>query len=349
MWYKGYTHFHTSFHYPLEQRITPKELAKDLKKLGANFVFCAGDHGDIEGNNYWGFHIREFVDYKQACLSISEESGFVLIPSPEIHLKFPPFTERHEHHSCVPVLDYLPELQPPETRALAASYTRRADSFISECHKHNVSISLNHPHLSTTSNFNGPFPLDIPPLYQQDYLELFTIDWPNYFSYDFDLYLKFLSHPISSMMACCASVDNAGTPCRLLSTEKSTIPSTFLHISGKFDRESLMQAWNERRSYAVLGSLYLEKIKPIPSKKFIKGVKRPTISLTVKNTSGKKVDKVEIYRNGRKVYEDKNSRKDKYSLLWEDKDSLKKEGHYIIHIEGEEEHLITSPINYFCE
>ena len=62
MWYKGYNHYHTSFHYPVGQRVTPETFAKDLKKLGASFVFCAGDHGDKDGNNYWGWD-EEFEEY----------------------------------------------------------------------------------------------------------------------------------------------------------------------------------------------------------------------------------------------------------------------------------------------
>ena len=156
MWHKGYTHYHTRFHYPPEQRIATEMLAEDLKKLGASFVFCAGDHGDIEGNNYWGINIVEMEDYKEACLSVSENSGVILIPSPEIHLKFSPFNQRHEHHCCVPILNYLPKLQLPETRALAASYTRETNSFISQAHQHNISLTLNHPYLSTiNSAFNG--------------------------------------------------------------------------------------------------------------------------------------------------------------------------------------------------
>ncbi|MCK4244063.1 MAG: hypothetical protein KAX20_00390 [Candidatus Omnitrophica bacterium] len=348
MWYKGYTHYHTSFHYPLGERITPEELAEDLKKLGATFVFCAGDHGDEKGNNYWGLDVREFQDYRESCLSINKDSDVILIPSPEIHLMFPPFGERHEHHSCVPILDYLPVLELPESRALAASYTREIDSFILECHRHNSSLTLNHPYLSVNSLFGGPFPINIPSLYEIDYLELYTIDHPDKFPYDLELYLKFLSHPISSMMACCAGVDNALTPCKLLSNEKRIVPSTYLYISENLTIKSLMEAYNERRSYVVYGDLYLEEIEPIPSKRSIKEVKNPVINLSVKNTTKKKIT-VEIYRNGIRIYEDKGSRKDKYHLNWEDKDLSNQENHYIIHIQAEEEHLITSPINYLLK
>lgn len=349
MWHKGYMHYHTSFHYPIEQRITPEELAEDLKKLEASFAFCAGDHGDIEGNNYWGWD-GEFEEYKELCLSNSKDGNFIFIPSLEIHLKVPPFNERHEHHSCIPTLDYLPALKPAEEKALAISYTKEIDNFISQAHKHNLSLTLNHPYHSVNSFFGGPPPLTIPSLYQLDYLELFTLgslgDDFDYFSHDFDLYLKFLSHSVSSMMGCCASIDNAASSCKLLSDKTGIIPSTYLYIHGKLTKEALMQAWNERRSYAVYGNLYLEEIKPIPSKKTIEITKRPTIDLSVRSPAMKEITKVEIFRNGRKVYEDKNNKKHKYSLSWEDKNPLKKENHYIIHIEGEEAHLITSPINY---
>ncbi|MDD5698842.1 MAG: hypothetical protein PHH77_09535 [Victivallaceae bacterium] len=347
-WYKGYTHYHTSFNYPEKQRITPDDLAEDLKKTGGSFVFCAGDHGDMEGNNYWGWN-EEFEKYKKLCL-VKNKEEFLFIPSLEIHLNFLPFTQintqRKEHHACIPTLDYLPPLKPASVKAVALSYALDVESFIDNAHENNISPVLNHPYLSSRPGFNGPVPLAVPALYKFDYLELFTIDHPDYFARDFELYLKFLSYPVSSGMACCGSIDNACTPTKLLSTETRNIPATFLYVAGKFTAESLMAAWNERRSYAVLGNLRLERINPIPSKRLIRTLKRPTIDLFPDEITQKKISKIEIYRNGEKVYEDKGDNKSDH-ITWEDKNPLQKENHYIVHIEAEQEHLITSPINYY--
>ncbi|MDD5598036.1 MAG: hypothetical protein PHV82_08830 [Victivallaceae bacterium] len=348
MWYKGFTHYHTSFNYPDQSKVSPEELACDLKKLDVSFAFCAGDHGDALGNNYWGLDVREFEAYRNACLSQNNRDSFVFIPTPETHLMFPPFTERHEHHSCIPIVDYLPELDLPESRALAASYTKNVSRFIAELHEHDAPLTLNHPYLSINSCFSAPDPRSAAVLQQCDYLELFTIDHPDFFRSDFDLYLKLLSRRDSSMMACSAGVDNALTPQRLPSAENRIIPCTYLQTADGLSMKSIMDAWKERRSYAVYGSLYLEAITPVPSTAIIEAVKNPSLALTVKNLSDRKITEMEIYRNGLKIYAEPIKQKNKYRINWRDEAPVNGENHYVIHIAGENEHLVTSPINYFC-
>lgn len=341
-WHKGYTHYHSSFRYPEGERIDPRMLADDLRKMGADFIFCAGDHGTAEGDKYWGLDIREFADYKKACVAASNEFGVVFVPAPEIHLMFPPFYERHEHHACVPILDYVPRLEFPESRALAASYTRDVESFVKDVKSHNISVTLNHPCLSLNTAFSGPDPLSIPVLHRFDYLELYTIDHPDKFPYDFDIYLKFLSDPLSAMMACCGGIDNAMHPERLLSDEKRIVPATCLYATREQPAsEDIMAAWNERKSYTVYGDLKIEQIQPVPGREIVKTDKNPVINLSVH--SRKKITQTEIYRNGMKVYAGKEF------FTWQDQNPLPGENHYIVHITAEDEHLVTSPINYLIK
>jgi len=340
-WRKGYTHYHSSFRYPEAERITPRELAEDLKHLGADFIFCAGDHGTMEGDHYWGIDIREFADYKDACLAATEEFRTVFVPTPEIHLMFPPFNERHEHHSCVPILDYVPRFELPESRAIAASYTRDVASFVNDVNNHKISVTLNHPYLSMNSGFKSPDPLSVPVLRRLDYLELYTIDHPDKFPCDFDIYLKFLSDPVSAQMACCGSVDNACHPERLLSDEQRIVPATCLYTAGEPDLKNIMAAWNARQSYAVYGEIHIEKIEPVPCRAVIETTKNPSVNISVHSRN--KVTQAEIYRNGKKIYSGKEF------VSWQDATPLAGENHYIVHITAEDEHLVTSPINYLVK
>ena len=191
--------------------------------------------------------------------------------------------------------------------------------------------------------------MSIPSLHEFDYLELCTIDHPDKFHHDFELYLGFLSSPKSSRMGCCASVDNAVTPYRLLSTESRIIPCTYLYVPGELTRDSVMSAWNERCAYAVYGNLCLDRMAPIPSKEVIEGADATPITLTVTHRRGKKITTAEIYRNGRRAYQDRRSNKDVYSLSWQDEHAPAGRNHYIVHIEAEGEHLVTSPVNYALE
>ena len=344
MWHKGYMHYHTSFNYPGNKRISPEELADDLKKLGASFAFCAGDHGDPQGNNYWGLDIREFEDYRDACFSIDGKRDFILVPAPEIHLMFPPFTERHEHHCCIPVSDYIPALSVPESKVLAASYTRNTEEFIGQAHSHNVPVVFNHPRQSFASPIAGPHPLSLEVFREFDYMELLSIDWPGDFAADFEFYLKYLELNPSAPMGACAGVDNAGTPDKFLSAEKRMLPATFLYIKGPLNRESLMDAYRNRSSYAVYGNLSLKNIHPIPSLQLIDTVRKPAIELEISGV-GDKTAKLEIYRNSLKIRE--------YEINagncvwhWEDENPVRGENHYTVHIKAGAEHLTLSPINY---
>jgi hypothetical protein len=361
-WYKGYSHFHTGFNYPENpesvrclskgeyitpsKRVTPNELAEDFKKAGISFAFCAGDHGYFEGDYYWGIDKAEFKNYENACLSVDKNSGVVFIPAPELHLMFPPYTERHEHHTNVPIVDYTPDyLELPFDKCFAASHTNKVDKFIDHVHSHGHSLTLNHPYAGIQCPlFSGPDPLSIPALHKMDYIELKN-------SHDLDIYLKFLAHPTSSRMACCSGVDNCENSCLLPSTSQENLPAAYFHVNGSLTKDSLLEAWNDRRSYAVSGNLYLEQVEPVPSRESIQEVGNPVINLTVKNTANKKITSLEIYRNGEKVYEDSASSSDTYCLTWKDEKPLSGSNNYIVHIisnddRDQSEHLVTSPICY---
>ncbi len=341
MWHKGYNHLHTSFRYPKKERITSEKLVEELNELGAGFAFCAGDHGDSEGNNYWGIDIREYAEYKEACLSMNECGGALLIPAPEAHLMFAPFTERHEHHCCAPIIDYLPQLDLPESRALAASYTREVESFIAEAHEYNVSLALNHPYLSVNSLFAGPPPLSLNPLFQMDYLELCTIDSLASLKKNLEIYLGYLSNPVAAAMGCCAGVDNAESCRQLLSAETRVVPSTYLYVHEELNRENLMNAWNDRQSYMAYGDLRIEMMEPVPSKKYIETMELPAIKLALLFGGNMMLT---VYRNGMMIYrEEVNGR---HGLNWRDEDPLSGKNHYVLHIEARDKHLVTSPVNY---
>lgn len=348
MWCKGYYHYHTSFHYPKSMRISPDELAMDLRETGAVFTFCAGDHGKQGGHYYWGMDIREYQDYKEECLSVrSKKNVAVLIPAPEIHMMFPPFNERHEHHTCIPIYDYIPALYPPKTRETALSYTDRVDEFLKECHAHGISVALNHPYGSTVVPlFSGPPPLDTPSLYAMDYLELFTIDGLEWFLPNFQIYTGFLSSPLSYGMACCGGVDNCESPFLLLSQETRLYGSTYLFIEGEVSVESVLQAWNERRSCAVYGNLAIVTLNPIPCRNLYRTDNSPFLHIGVRSDSGEEITGVEVYRNGTLLFNREYRGLKECEFFWSDESPLIGENCYVIHVKGKREHLITSPIRF---
>ncbi|MDD2707604.1 MAG: hypothetical protein PHV34_06300 [Verrucomicrobiae bacterium] len=74
IWHKGCAHYHTCFH-RFENYRLPESTFAPLKRMGAGFVFCAGDHGDADGSHFWGFDTAEWTAYSQACAQASEDSG----------------------------------------------------------------------------------------------------------------------------------------------------------------------------------------------------------------------------------------------------------------------------------
>ncbi|MDD2710709.1 MAG: hypothetical protein PHV34_22240 [Verrucomicrobiae bacterium] len=340
-WSKGFNHYHTHFRFSKKERISARELLEDLKKLEARFVFCAGDHGDMRGDNFWGMNIREFADYRDECLAVNDSGGMVLVPAPEIHLRFPPFISRQEHHACVPIVHHLPELGQPEFRAIAASNTKDVQGFIREMHQHRVSLPLNHPYLSFNSAFNGPNPLNVSCLYDMDYFEILTIDHPDFFDKDFAVYLKFLENP-RTKMACCAGVDGI-YPDNRLSREKRLIPSTYLNVEGHLNLSSVLDAWNERRSYAALGNIHFETIRPVPSRNVIKTSRKPSIHFSAVSPD-EDMGKWEIHRNGKMIHQQAQVGQRRLEVDFVDDDAAPGENKYTIHVEAGNSHLVTSPI-----
>lgn len=354
MWHKGYVHYHTKFNFSEGKRISPEKLIEDLKRLGVRFALCAGDHGDLDpgvktGRGYFGVDVRQYQGYRETCLSVEEGSGVVLIPAPEMRFKFPPYTEeykyqaldlaegifpeleRHEHHTCVPILDYTSNLvMPTETPEIALSYTKEIETFIAQMHEHGQSLTLNHPYTSMVASlFSAPPPLSVPVFYAMDYFELITslMDDP-----DFALYLQFLAQPSSAKMGCSAS------------GEAGPENFTWLYVQGDLTRRSVLEAWNKRRSYVSGGNLVLGRIEPVPGKDSLRTRALPFIDFSV--SSDKMITEVGIFRNGMQVYHDRSCKKNSFDLNWTDKRPLQGENHYIVHIQTENKHLVTSPVNY---
>ncbi|MDD5599748.1 MAG: hypothetical protein PHV82_17520 [Victivallaceae bacterium] len=345
MWYKGYLHYHSAFRCS-EKSGSPQLLAEDLKKLGISFVFCAGDHGNAEGQGYWGMNTDEFGEYRDFCLRASEKYGFPFLPAPEIHLMFPPFAERHEHHCCIPMINYLPRLEYQNTPSLAAAYTRDIGAVLDDARDNAASVVLTHPCASAGSElFHAPEPLKIPEFNKVDYYELLTIRGLKYNSYSFaaelQCYLGFLKNVGVPGPACCMGVDSmqtAGPP----SAEKRIIPVTWLYIEGIPSVESVFKAFNEKKSYSAYGSLSLEHISPVPSKNIIIG-DYPEIHASIIST-GNDIEKVEIYRNGIKIFTVEDISGKHYKLCWRENENIKNKN-YIILVKAGNEYLVTSPIN----
>ena len=340
-WYRGYAHYHTAFlsyGNDTNYQVSPEKLINEMKQLGASFILCAGDHGTEYGPT-WGCACSASPiteKYYKFCLENST-SDFLLIPASEIHLYFPDAPRSNpkvipQHHTLVPSIKYIPEL-----------FNNQPEDFISVMHKNNLPVILNHPHLSMTTNWSGPKPSSTHLFNKFDYIALFA--HPEFFSYDFDYYLKFLSNPESETIGCLAETDSI-TPYILPTKDPIIINSTYLYVEDKFNFQNAMKSWWERKTYAVRGFLYFKEIFPIPSRNFIKTTENPKIQFRMENSADKNITGIKIFNKGRKVYEEKGDKKSIHSLSWEDKNPLQKENHYIIYVEAEDDCLVSSPINY---
>lgn len=112
-WYKGYVHYHTSFRYPSKYRVSPEELIDGMRRLGASFVFCAGDHGCSRGGSWGCTRVGDYPAYREFCLENSA-SDVILIPCNEQHIHI---FDKHQHHTCIPCLEFFSEVYAhnPET------------------------------------------------------------------------------------------------------------------------------------------------------------------------------------------------------------------------------------------
>lgn len=340
MWHKGLAHYHTQFNYPPPTKVGPEELAERLLRAGCSFCFCAGDHGDNDGiRKAWGFLPSEYRAYKAACMACSGEA--VLLPAPELHLRFPPLSTRSEHHACLSVpasdMSFGEELFDSDTMAV-----RDPESFILKVHERGGSLVLNHPYLSMCiPAFNGPPPASKPILAQMDYFEMFTTDHPDMFQQDFAIYRDFLANPISAAMGCCAGVDKIDVP------DFAKVPATGLFIEGDLSAESVLDAWLAKRSYAVYGDIQLNAIIPVPSTTVIAQKGGVNIELSATAFNDETLRGVEIYRNGTLVRYFKIEFRRTCAISWSDADPLPGQNSYVIHILGASGDLVSSPIH--CE
>ncbi|MDD2706767.1 MAG: hypothetical protein PHV34_02060 [Verrucomicrobiae bacterium] len=336
-WHRGFNHYHTAFHYPAPCTVSPAELASRLREIGASFAFCAGDHTSKHGTGWW-----DWRKYYPLCHE-GGASDVVLMPAMEKHLCFqnivPPESSRYrkkwenmtkaggkaQHHTVVPSMD-IPSSMGEENPEKVFEGVKKQGS----------SLVINHPFCHMAAGH--PDPLLIPLLYRFDYFEFFTGVG---FLQDLRMYLEFLSDPRSCRMGCCAGQDNDDGS---IHPKEMSSQFTHLYAGPRFSRESLMEAWNMRRSYASHGHLYFEKLSPVPSILDVKTRDLPVIEFEVKNSAGKAVSKVEIYRNGKRVYEGAGEGHPSLRFRWQDP-RPESENHYIIHIEAGPDHLVTSPMN----
>jgi hypothetical protein len=341
MWKKGLTHYHTQFRYPQSSRLAPSELAGKLSNLGCCFCFCAGDHGDNgHGRNSWGFSPVEYNEYQNACFS-AENSGAVLIPAPELHLRFKPFDIRSEHHACISLgksskinHDYFNN-EPMDLFEL--------EPFADAIHKNGETLILNHPFLSVKiPAFNAPEPLKESALFKMDYFELFTFDHPGHFNNDFQRYLAFLAHPDSFSMGCSGGVDTIDFP------DMERTPVTYLFIEGETSKNSVLEALDKRKTYASNSKIKIDHISPVPSSEIIESSSFPQINFEASAEGGDKISTLEIYRNGLLLERIETTSNTSYALAWSDPDPLKGRNSYIIRISSLKGELATSPIHYIC-
>ncbi|MDD2485406.1 MAG: hypothetical protein PHO05_02520 [bacterium] len=349
MWHGGLLHYHTSFKYPVEYRVSPSGLAAELKQQGMSFVFCAGDHGDeAEGRGgYWGWG-DEYPEYEDACAGACT-SDFLLVPALEHHLRFPG-KRRSEHHFCVPLLTAMDMALNPGAIPYAVVRVKHTAHVKGK----RSSAVLNHPYLTRVCPFSGPSVEETAPLHNFDYLELFTIDWPGYFTHDFNTYLYLLSLPASSGIACCSGIDNGCEPFKPPSDDpRIPMNATFLYVHGNLTMSDLMSAWNDRRAYAVHGYIRIREIDPVPSLQPYRVKGKPLIKLhfhTLKSWEQKQMAKVCIYRNGCLTYaHEVRTDEDELVLEWIDEKATEKKAGYIIHVQMGNEHLVTSPITIIRE
>lgn len=347
-WYAGFVHYHTAFGYKKPHAVSPEELIATVRDLGGSFVFCAGDHGCEYGEGWY-----EGKDYYEYCLAHSA-SDVLLVPTGEYHLNFPDlipddpdcFFNRYRattdpeytpfHHVYLPMLEWNSDV---------ASHTKHntSERLMVEAHRRDLTVVLAHPWLCQGNGHPDPFA--IPWLGYADYLELFNTD--EYFVHDWPIYLRYLSMAESARMGTCAGVDFVSHRNKQLDSpgNKAARHITYIYVPGELSLESLMCAWDQRRTYAVTGSLYLEEMVPVPCVEDRRVNSPPQICLSVRSFTGAPISAIEVYRNGRMVHCQAAYNKPAITFSWTDEQYEGGEAHYVIHVVAGSEHLITSPVN----
>ena len=347
-WYPGYIHYHTSFRHTKSHRVQPNELREELLSLGCAFLFCAGDHESEYGPGwYQGEDYYEFV----ASLNDGAHEPF-FIPTGEYHLWFPGkasadrgsaywrYRQDHPdympfHHTLIPSMTWRPDI---------AALTREETShnIVDKAEESNIALTLNHPGLCFISGHPDPFSVDW--LERMPYYELFNE--MAHFHYDFPAYMRYLDLSGSRHMGVFAGVDFLSHQDKRLSTpgNQKTRNVTYIYIEGGLTPESILDAWYQRRTYAVHGMMHLTEICPVPRKLPYKTREAPKVSFRANHFGGKKIGLVMILASGRPVYYRQHYTGSDLELQWEDTANREEETAYTIIIEAEGDWLVTSPI-----
>lgn len=352
-WMAGFVHHHTAFRYPSRHRVSPAELRQEVAELGGDFVFCAGDHGgEVDGEFCPGWHTGE--DYYVTTLEANEGDGVLLLPTGEYHLWFPDLTPRDPdasfwktrrkyptyqpfHHALIPMVEWQEAACRHVEAHASAALPETAQAL-------GIAPTLNHPGLCYLTGH--PDPLSIPWLKRMPYLEIF--DTMDYFDYDWAIRKHYLGCPESRSIGISAGVDFASHKGLRFATPGNERAEhiTYIQVPGGRSLKHLHDAWLQRRTVAVRGRLFLEHITPIPRLEAYEATTEPEIAFTVQNFGGKQIQKVEILRDGVIVHREFFRDRETLEFFWCDKSFEGPEARYTIHIEGEGDHLITSPIGF---
>ncbi len=353
-WLAGFIHCHTAFGYPKQYRLCPDELQRETAELGADFVFCAGDHDcyidDIYCSAWYAGR-----DYYELTLSANKQGKVVLIPTGEYHLWFEDMISRDTqtafwkvkrehpeykpfHHTLIPMINW---------QEAPVRYVRENTSakLLETSQALGISPTLNHPGLC---HLNGhPDPLNIPWFRQMPYIELFnTMD---YFDYDWAIYKYYLSSsPDSMRMAVFAGVDLSFNKNQKLSkiNDERLEHITYIYAPKGRTVEGIYDAWTQRRTIAVRGRLMLEQISHPPQLKAYKTTALPELDFRICSFDGKHIRKIEILRNGISAYCEFVCKERVIERHWVDEQFDGQETRYTIAIEAEGDWLITSTIGF---
>lgn len=352
-WLAGFVHHHTAFSFPGQMRISPEQLRSEVAALGGDFVFCAGDHGFMK-DTFCNMGWYEGKNYYEYVLSANTGEGVLLIPTGEYHLQFPdeiirggpqaPFWEARRkwpqykpfHHTFIPMLKWSDDV---------CRYVRERTSaaILDAAQKSGIALPLLHPGLCHLTGH--PDPLDVPWLAGMAYTEMFNE--MQYFNYDYLLYKYYLSGERSRRMGIFSGVDFTKEGYTFSTPENTKRENvTYFHVPGLRSIENLFKAWNERRSVAVRGRLFLEHINPVPRLADYETSGVPEIEFVIRSFGGKKIHFLEILRNGRRVFSEYHPGRQAVEMKWGDNTFNGKDASYTLIVEAEGDWLITSPISF---
>jgi len=344
MWLKGYTHYHTCFSRYPGFKLDPK-IFRQLDRMGAQFVFCSGDHGAANGDGFWGFNIANWPDYTEACSKASAEAGLPFVPFPEIHLRFKPLDLRREHHACLPIPGVYPPVQGPEDPVRAASFTYDLESFFKHVKETGVPVILNHAYLSTLPTrergFNAPSPVSVQAFENFDCIEIVSRDRIEYLDRDFVYYCEF--HRRRIPMGCTGGLDNQPENDDNFDDLCPRV-ATHLYIEREAGAANLINSLKNRNCYASIGDLVFDEISPVPSAAATSRTV-PELSALARCRSGKTIQRVKIFKNGHMAYHKEFGGVDACEIRWEDEDVSGENAIYVIYVEADDsQRLISGPI-----